>query len=405
SLSGGPGQAASDFYTAMAGAFSRVQRERDIVLVDQRGTGLSNPLSCEFPSDDELVELDSEQIRRVASQCLKSLQGDPRYYTTSVAVRDLDSVRTALGYERINLYGVSYGTRVAQHYLRRYPQRVRAAILDGVVPPEQIFGIEGALVAEQALAQIFERCASDDACHRAFPDPAAQFARLRADIERKPAEVAIPDPSTAVVSRQPFRTAHLQIAIRLLSYSPERAALIPLLIDQAVAKRNLAPLVAQARMIAGQLDEALAVGMHNAVVCAEDVPFFDRTAIDRGALRGTYLGTSQLDGLIEICKVWPRGPMDPDFHAPLMSTVPTLLLSGSADPATPASYAERATRGLRNSLHLVLEGQGHGQLGVGCVPRLMAEFLALGSVQGLDAKCVRNATPAPFFLSFAGPAP
>ena len=404
-LAGGPGQAAGDFYTAAAPAFARIQRDRDILLVDQRGTGKSNPLGCDFPDDEELAELSARQIAQFSRRCLDALAGDPRFYTTSVAVRDLDAARAALGYERLNLYGISYGTRVAQHYLRRYPQRVRTVILDGVIPPQQILGIDSALIAERALQRIFARCGGDPACHAAFPDPADQFARLRQEITRKPAEIALPDPATATIERSAFRLSHLQVAMRLLSYAADRAALIPLLLDQAVAKGNLAPLAAHARMIADQLSEALATGMHNSVVCTEDAPFFAASAIDRGALAQTYLGTLQLDGLVEICKVWPRGLIDSDFHAPLVSSVPVLLLSGSADPVTPPEYAERASAALRNARLLVLEGQGHGQLAVGCVPRVMADFVSSGSLDTLDTKCTASASPAPFFISFAGPAP
>lgn len=404
-LAGGPGQAATDFYGALAGAFARIQRDRDIVLVDQRGTGASQPLSCKFPGDEELATFDAAQIREVARRCLRSLDGDPRYYTTSVAVRDLDAVRAALGYEQVNLYGISYGTRVAQHYLRRYPQRTRSVVLDGVIPPQQILGTDSALIAERALQRIFARCATDPACRAAFHDPAAQFARLRADVTRTPAQIALPDPDTATIERSTFGLPHLQLAMRLLSYQSERAALIPLLLEEAVGKHNLAPLAAQSRMISEQLTDALAVGMHNAVVCTEDVPLFPSSAIDRGALAQTYLGTDQLDGLIEICREWPRGVLDADLHAPLVSTTPVLLLSGSDDPVTPPEYAERASASLRNSRHVVLDGQGHGQLPVGCVPRLIGEFVAAASVSSLNIDCARNAAPAPFFLSFAGPAP
>jgi len=129
-LSGGPGQAASDFYLSIAPALARVRRDRDIVIVDQRGTGKSNRLDCTFPDESDITFTDPQQLRDLTRSCLAKLSGDPRYYTTSVAVRDLDDVRAALGYQRLDLYGVSYGTRVAQHYMRRYPQRVRVAILD-----------------------------------------------------------------------------------------------------------------------------------------------------------------------------------------------------------------------------------------------------------------------------------
>jgi pimeloyl-ACP methyl ester carboxylesterase len=404
-LAGGPGQAATDFYALIAPAFARVQRERDIVLVDQRGTGGSNALNCPFPDEDKAVELTPQQLREHARSCLAALHADPRYYTSSVAVQDLDAVRAALGYRQINLYGVSYGTRVAQHYLRRFPDHTRAVILDGVVPPDAVLVVDGSLQAQRALDLIFARCNADSTCHAAFTDPRAQFEALRTRLTAAPARVSLPDPDTGTVTPLELRLPHLQIATRLLSYAPSRAALLPLILDQAVAHDNLVPLAAQAVIMANRYVDVLSYGMHNAVVCTEDVPFIDTARIDRTALQKTYLGTAQLDGLIAVCQEWPRGPIDADFHAPLVSDRPVLLLSGSVDPVTPPQYAERAARGLSNKLQVVLEGQGHGQLATGCVPRLMARFLELGTPRGLEISCTSSIAPDPFFTSFAGPPP
>src|SRR5690606_4668082 len=137
-ISGGPGQAASEMYLNMAPAFARIRRDRDIVVVDQRGTGRSQRLDCAFPDEQALTAAD--ELQQTTQQCIGSLPGDVRCYTTSIAVQDLDAVRAALGHARINLYGVSYGTRVAQHYMRRHPERVRSAILDGVVPADLPLG-------------------------------------------------------------------------------------------------------------------------------------------------------------------------------------------------------------------------------------------------------------------------
>lgn len=404
-LSGGPGQAATEFYASMPGAFTRIQRDRDIVLVDQRGTGGSNALNCEFPDEDAVAQMSVEQIQALTKACLSSLPGDPVYYTTSVAVQDLDRVRAALGYEQINLYGISYGTRVAQHYLRRYPARVRTAILDGVVPPQRVLGVDSALQAQRALDLIFERCRSDEHCRDAFDDPAEDFAVLRIQLRKAPAEVSFPDPVTATLTRTPVRLVDLQMTVRLMSYASEQAAVLPLLLHQAAARGNLAPLAAQSRMIEEQIEDVLAVGMHNAVVCTEDAPYFAQAKPDRAALQKSYLGTLQLDMLEQICAVWPRGVIDGDFHSPLDSQTPALLLSGSADPVTPPIYADEALRGLHRGIHVVLEGQGHGQLARGCVPNLMAQFLNRGSAEGLDVSCTSESRPAPFFITFSGPAP
>ena len=407
-LAGGPGQAASEFYAAYAPAFGRVQRTRDIVLVDQRGTGGSNPLRCADADESELLAaeaFDPEELRVRASECLGQLPGDPRHYTTSVAVDDLDAVREALGYERIDLYGISYGTRVAQHYLRRYPERVRSVVLDGAVPPELILGPDIAPQAQRSLDGILARCGAEPSCRAAFPDLADTFATLLARLRAQPVAVSIPDPTTAEPVEFEFGVQAFGAALRLLSYSDETAALLPLLLYTAGAEERFEPLAAQYLMVARQLGGQLAEGMHNAVICTEDVPFIETDAAATPAISDAYLGTLQLDGLAAICSVWPRGKLDEDLHAPLEIEVPLLLLSGEFDPSTPPRDAEQILARAADALHIVQPGHGHGQLGSRCITRLIAEFLDAAAPAELDPACALDAEPAPFFVDFTGAAP
>jgi len=196
----------------------------------------------------------------------------------------------------------------------------------------------------------------------------------------------------------------LNASLRFLSYTATQASLLPTLVHRAY-EGALAPLAAQTIMTARQVGDQLASGMQNSVICSEDVPYFTAANIDRAALSRTYQGADQLDGLIEICKLWPHAPIDPDLHSPLRSDIPTLLLSGEADPVTPPADAERAARGLARHRHLILSGEGHGQVATGCVPRLMAEFLDAAAPDRLDAGCLERHSPAPFFVSATGPAP
>jgi pimeloyl-ACP methyl ester carboxylesterase len=405
-LAGGPGMAATDFYAAVAPAFARIARDRDIVLLDQRGTGRSNALTCEL-GEDALLHATPEVIAAETARCLAALapRADVAFYTTSLAVRDLDRVRAALGYERVNLYGVSYGTRVAQHYVRRFPQRVRAVILDGVVPPQLILGPTMALDAENALQSILRRCTRDPSCHERFGDPAVAYRNLRARLQSQVVAVSLRHPTTGEPWTLNFTGMHLATVLRLASYASEQAALLPLALHAADRERDFTALAAQFAMVSDSLENVLAYGMNASVVCAEDVPFYDSLRIDRARLERTYLGTLQLDALRLICRTWPRGPMDRDFHAPLRSQVPALLLSGTDDPVTPPTYADQARRGFREHRHLVLRQQGHGQLGAPCIDRLMAAFIASGTVRQLDVSCTRAVKPMPFFTSLAGPAP
>ncbi len=404
-IAGGPGQGSIQGYAPLLGAFAGVRRERDLVLVDQRGTGDSNRLDCDMPDDAvEGGEFPPAELAALARDCLPGLPGRPQFYTTSVAVGDLDAVRAALGYAGINLFGGSYGTRVAQHYARRFPERTRTVALDGVVPPTLALVPLIAIESQRALERVFARCAADPACDARFPALAAQFARLDAALRERPVGVSLADPVTGEQRRVDVTRAHLVTMARMLVYSPGTASLLPLLVHEAATRGNYAPLAAQAEMIGEELASMIAMGMHHSVVCAEDAPRF-AGAVDRAALEATAIGPAMLDGMEAICAVWPRGPVDADFAEPLDSAVPALLLSGEFDPATPAAYGEVAAKGFTNGRHVVVPGQGHGVTRLPCVQQLLRQFIEAASAAGLDEACVARIAPAPFFLSFNGSAP
>jgi pimeloyl-ACP methyl ester carboxylesterase len=404
-IAGGPGQGSIEGYAPLLGAFAGIRRERDLVLLDQRGTGSSNRLDCDMPEDAlENGDIPPAALAALARDCLPKLPGRAQFYTTSIAVGDLEAVRQALGYERLNLYGASYGTRVAQHYARRYPGRTRAVVLDGVVPPGLALVPNVAIESQRALEGVFTRCAADPGCDRRFPGLASQFETLDSRLRLGDVPVRIADPVTG--DSRPIRVtrAHLVSMARMLTYSPETASILPLVLHEAATKGNFAPLAAQAEMAGEGLERIIAVGMHNSVVCAEDAPRFAGT-VDREALRRTAMGTLMVDGMEAICGVWPRGAVDDDFADPLRSDAPALLLSGEFDPATPPWYGAMAAEGFRNGLHVVVPGQGHGQARQPCVQRLLRTFIDAGSVTGLDTACIGTIRPAPFFLSFSGTAP
>ena len=401
-VAGGPGQAATDFYVAYASAFAPAQRDHDVVLLDQRGTGGSNRLACSFPPDFDVATPAPARIRELSAACRHGLAGRPQFYTTSVAVGDLDAVRDALGAERISLYGVSYGTRVVTHYLRRYPARVRAVVLDGVLPPDANLLADTPLAAQRALDLAFARCHADQACERAFPDLARRFGALRAALAGRPRHLSLADPSSGMPRELVFDASALAGTVRLLNYVAGTTALLPYLIDRA-ARDDYAPLAAQLLLLGSHVDAQLAYGMNAAVTCAEDVPAL--AGVDRAALAASYLGEQQLDGLAALCAGWPRGVVDADLRAPLASAVPALLLSGEADPGTPPAYGARAAAGFSDHLHVVVRGQGHGQAAVGCAPRVIARFLDAGTARGLDVACLEAATDPPFVLDPSGPAP
>ncbi len=399
-INGGPGGSSVDMYADMAGTFSATRRERDILILDQRGTGASNPLDCARLEQTDLD--DSEAIVRTATRaCLDDLPGDPRFYTTSVAVQDLEAARQALGYEALNVYGVSYGTRVAQHYARRFPTVVRTLIIDGVAPPEVPLGPNAALNAQRTLARMFERCANDSGCAERFPELPSQLEALDQRLAAAPVPVSVAHPVTGILTELEVTRTHLLVTLRMLSYIPETIRLIPLIIDEAASNENFVPLAANALRIEKELTGAIRFGMHNSVICTEDAPYFGE--LDVAALEETYIGPQQAQSLVTICESWPVGPMDEDLREPLTVDVPTLILSGEEDPITPPEYGDMADQALPNSLHLVGGGQGHGVIGRGCFARLASEFIDAGSLDGLETACVDRLTHPSFFLNLMGP--
>lgn len=403
-LAGGPGGSAIQFYSAYAHAFEPVRRDRDILLIDQRGTGESAHMDC--PIDDDIVEgqYSEEETIAFTRTCLEQLPYDPRFFTTSVAVADLEALRVALGYPALNLLGTSYGSRVAQHFARRYPGSTRTVVIDGVVPPQLPLGPGIAMEAQRAIDDIFARCAEDAACNERFPEIDLDFAGLRSTLEESPALVPLLDPVTGRPIEIRFGRDELAGAVRLLAYQDRSIAILPLVIHEA-ANGNYAPLAAQFQMTMTSLADALALGMHNSVVCTEDLPFINRDAVDFEALEKTYIGTMQLEALDTICSVWPKGPLDDDFNEPLATDMPVLLLSGTSDPITPPSYAEMALVGMTNHVHIVNTHQGHGQIAAGCMPDVIASFIATADPGGLDYSCMERAFVMPFFVDFSGPQP
>ena len=401
-IAGGPGEAATRFYVTAAGAFTRIVRNRDIVLVDQRGTGRSAPLQCGSNQDDPFLTAGGVDGMIDASvQCLEGLDHDPRFFTTSIAVRDLERVREALGYEELNLYGVSYGTRVAQHYLRRYPDRARRIILDSVVPPEVALGPEVALASQAALDALFNRCEADNGCRDAFPDLRQHFDEVLEKLRGAPVEIVLDHPRTGDSVDVVVDHWMLVGVVRLLVYHPQTASLLPVLIE-ASHRGDYRALATQAFVITEGIED-LAVGLNNAVVCTEDIPFV--RDVDVEAQAATYMGSAFMEIVAGICEHWPRGLLDDDLREPLVSDTPALILAGELDPITPPRYVRQAAAGLSHAVEVVGRGQGHGMLMVGCAQRLMAEFLDIDEVGALDLECVGRMRPFPLFISRMGPGP
>ena len=395
-LAGGPGQSAIETFPTMIGLLFNIHQDRDIVLVDQRGTGKSNPLRCLAPEDEALDE--NDMLTKLES-CPASLNADPRFYTTEIAMTDLDEIRAALGYDKINLYGASYGTRAALTYLRMFPEHVRTMTLDAVVDPEFVLFMDAAKDGQSALDKFFARCESDEACKTVFPNLRDEFASLLKRLDETPAKITIPHPLT----NEPLdlTVTHQMITNMVFNtlYAPEITATLPLSIHQAYADENYTPLIAQAFLV----DAGLYDGMFYAVACTEDAPLISPEEAAQQS-KGSVFGDRTVE-FAEVCAKWQKGTASPQFRDPVVSDVPTLIFSGDADPITPPWHAEKVAEHLTNELHLIFSNMGHGNLANKCSVDIFESFIKDGSIAGLDASCVKSVEPPPFFVNFSGPRP
>ena len=406
-LAGGPGTAATEILAGLVpAAFEKVHRARDLVLVDQRGTGSSNPLRCELvPKDAPLADklADSGYPAEKLRACLKGYDADPRFYGTSIAMQDLDEVRQALGYGQIDLWGGSYGTRAALVYLREHEENVRAVILDGVAPPTMRLPLHFAEDAQRSIGLLFQSCAAEPACAKAWPDLPARFDKLIARMGESPVKTTISDPLTGAPAQVTITRDLVTGVIRGVLYQPQQAALVPLVIGRAEAG-DFGPLVALGVGWGEAIGEAMSLGMMLSVLCSEDLPRFTDADLAEKT-RGTFLGARIIQEFRDACSVWPKGEVAPGFGEPVRSDKPVLLLSGELDPVTPPVWADEAARTLPNSARFTVPGVGHGVSTVGCAPRLIAEFIESASTKDIDGACLQKQKRPPFFASFAGPTP
>ena len=394
-LAGGPGQGAIALGTQVMPLFSRLNDSRDIVLLDQRGTGFSHPLDCDDDQDAPLQTLFEDAIpEKSVRRCLQSLDADPRLYTTVIAVADLDEVRAGLGYDKVNLWGGSYGTRVGLEYIRRYPQHVRTAVLDGVAPAGMKLPLSFVPDGEAALERLIEACASEKLCGRTYPDLRGTLDALRKRLARVPARVAIQDPRTGERQAITVNENVLLSGIFRPLYVPELASLLPFGVN-AAADGDFNPLLAQNLEFADDVSENLSLGMHLSVICTEDVPRITRE--DLTAIAHSFFGHALIDDFIRACRIWPRGHVPDDFYGPVSADTPVLILSGGIDPATPPRHAAAVARTLPNAKHIVAPQLGHGVSSHGCAPRLIESFIRSANARQVDGSCLER-IPRPLFV-------
>lgn len=398
-LAGGPGQAAVATFPGLAPVFKDVMKDRGVVLVDQRGTGKSHPLNCKSEGSEQNGS-DPAAARAWIEGCIAELspKADLRRYTTTDAVADLEAVRKAIDADKINLVGVSYGTRMAQQYALRHPQHVRTLTLDSPVPNTLGLGNIFAGNLDSALQAQFALCKESPACRARMGDPRAELQTVLTRLRANPVPVTYRDGSTGEEVTETITADHVAGLVRMYAYMPAVGALLPQLIREA-SQGRYGNLMALAKMMQGDLEESMSMGMQMSVICSEDAGSMRVRAEDAA----TVLGNRMVESMAAMCETWPKGDKPADFNTALKGELPVLVLTGEFDPVTPPRYGQEiANRGLPKARWLTLRGQGHSVLGAGCMPKLLAQFIETADAKALDAKCLDKLAYVPPFTSYNG---
>jgi pimeloyl-ACP methyl ester carboxylesterase len=398
-LAGGPGQAATELAAMINRMFSDVRKQRDILLIDQRGTGKSNPLSCELSHVDELVKADDDvDLARIAGECLAQYTDeDLTQYHTVNAIRDFEAVRKHLGYPQVNLYGGSYGTRAGLVYMREAPESVRAAVLDAVAPPEVVVGPFGRHGAD-SFNLLLEHCAKSAACQATFPELKNTYAETLAKLEEKPVPLTVNDPLTNEPTDILITAGRFTSVMRVGLYHPVTRQLLPYAIQQT-HRGNYTPLVG---LIGSSMSQSeMYMGLTLSVLCSEDLP---RATDELLAADGDndFIGSRTADAFVDMCSVWPSAPRPDSWFEPVASDIPSLLLSGRLDPVTPPTWGALAAQTLPNSRHLIAPNGSHTIAGHTCANKLATQFINTLDLAALDDSCLQNQKPMPFVLNANG---
>lgn len=406
-FAGGPGQSAIALAGSISQLLARTQNRRDVVLIDQRGTGLSAPLVCPEPAPTTPLAEATDPARQaqMLKACALALQklphGDLRLFTTVLASQDAEAVRQALGAAQVNLVGGSYGTRAALDYLRQFPQAVRRVVLDGVAPPDMVLPASFSPDSQAALDRLLADCEADAACSTRYPRLRAALTQLLGSL---PQEVTVIHPVTARPERLRLQRDMVLSLLRAPLYVPALASALPLAISEAAAGR-FEPLLGVGLGMGGRRGMQLAAGMHYSVVCAEDLPRLAGSSEAAGADFGDQFARVYR----QVCADWPRGPVPAAFYTLPPSPAPTLVLSGGLDPATPPRHGQRVARALGPlARHVVVPQAGHGVMGLDCMRDVLYRFIDAtdaAAAQQVDAGCAQTLPRPGAFMLPAAPIP
>ncbi|MDT7777717.1 MAG: hypothetical protein QOC99_229 [Acidobacteriota bacterium] len=401
-LQGGPGigaTAQAKWYTT---DLKEYRRHREVVLVDQRGTGASNPLSCgEKESSHYLAEMYPVKYVETCRRKLEQL-ADLTRYTTPIAMDDLDDVRAWLGYDKINLIGLSYGTRAALVYMRQHPEHVRRVVLLGVAPTYAKLPLYHARNGQRAMLLLLDECAADAACAKAYPHVREELTQVLESLRRHPARVSYTLPATKREVVVDIQRDVFAEQLRSEMYDPPGARRLPFIIHRA-AQGDFIPFLKIAihdDSPSAAADFSIADGMYLSVTCAEDVSLIERKEAER-INKNTFFGNYRVTQQRRACRNWPRGELPAGYDKPVTSEIPVLIFSGYMDPVTPPEWGAEVASHLPNSKHVVIRHHAHvpnGLTNIECLDKVTLEFLERGDVKNLDTSCLDQMLPPPFFV-------
>jgi pimeloyl-ACP methyl ester carboxylesterase len=406
-FAGGPGDGSVEEGLFMAQQLAALRARRDVLLVDLRGTGKSGGLFCPELQGSQGVQgfldnfLPTDKIHACRDRLKKLV--DLSWYTTDAAIDDVEEVRTALGYGKLNLMGGSYGTRAVLTYLRRHPGSARTATLLSSVRPDERYPLGLARATQTALDGLIAECAGDPACRQAFPQLRQEVDAVLRRAAAEPVKVGMTDPATGQAVELRLGQRGVAQTLRYMLYSPAGAAVLPLEVH-AAAQGDWKPLALSARLY-GSAMTSTADGFYQSVTCAEDVAFI-RDAEIAPAVAGTFMGDFRVRLQKAACEGWPTRDLGKEIQAAVVSDVPALLISGERDPATPKENAAQVVRTLKRGRHLIIADGAHstdGMQGNDCLFGLLAAFIEAGAAEGLDTSCIAGMKRPDFALSLGDP--
>lgn len=405
-IAGGPGQASTDIAPLIRQQFSSLLKNHDFVFVDQRGTGQSNPLNCRsdaLETQSKPPAEAAEKANQSLQQCIDEYDADLSFYTTPFAVNDLEKVRKALGYASINLWGVSYGTRVILEYLRQFPDAINRAVMDGAAPVSIELPVHATSDASQSLAKVFNNCQQQPQCSRHFIDQQSRWQGVLIALRERPQTITLNHPRTGQETTLYIDDVVISRWVRLSLYVRDLAILIPLAIDRAI-EGDFAILYSMQAIGLDSISSGISEGMQFNILCAEDNQFRLHQQSHSDSAPLSLLSSIDIEIFDASCKMISSRISDPDYFKPLHSKVPVLLLSGELDPATPPRWAELTQKELSQSQHIIVPGGHHNVSGLGCIPQLITEFLQAATPTDMDATCASQILPENYFIDNAGPA-